>query len=441
MALALVVQPVAAANAQSAAGEIAELRQSIDAMKADYESRLASLEERLARAERLASGAERDAEEAIELAEQTAIDQSQGSSSPNTFNPAIGVILAGGYADIGAGWEEIPGFAPAGEIGTGDSGFFVGEAELNLQANIDSRYYGSLTLGLHEEDGAAEVGIEEAWLQTTTLPAGLSAHAGRFFSSAGYLNQFHFHSDDFVDRPLPYQAFYGGRYTVDGIRARWLAPTGLLFELGGEANWGGSFPATANGETSPGAYTLFANLGGDVGASHSYLFGLSYTSADAVDRSGGHDVLEEPESFSGDSDLTVFDFVWKWAPGGNNAIRNFKIQGEYFSRKEEGLYADIDYDGEQTGWYAQGVWQFVPMFRVGLRHDRLDADNGPLLAGTALEDPGRSAWRNSLMLDWSPSEYSRLRLQYTEDKVLSETDDQWYLQYIMSIGAHGAHQF
>jgi hypothetical protein len=45
------------------------------------------------------------------------------------------------------------------------------------------------------------------------------------------------------------------------------------------------------------------------------------------------------------------------------------------------------------------------------------------------------------MIDWSPSEFSRLRMQYTNDKVLPESDNQWHLQYIMSIGAHGAHQF
>ena len=45
------------------------------------------------------------------------------------------------------------------------------------------------------------------------------------------------------------------------------------------------------------------------------------------------------------------------------------------------------------------------------------------------------------MLDWSPSEFSRLRLQYTDDRVLEESEGIWYLQYIMSIGAHGAHQF
>jgi hypothetical protein len=45
------------------------------------------------------------------------------------------------------------------------------------------------------------------------------------------------------------------------------------------------------------------------------------------------------------------------------------------------------------------------------------------------------------MIDWSPSEFSRLRMQYTNDKVLPGSENQFYLQYIMSVGAHGAHQF
>ena len=80
-------------------------------------------------------------------------------------------------------------------------------------------------------------------------------------------------------------------------------------------------------------------------------------------------------------------------------------------------------------------------WRAGYRHDVVDADNGPLFAGTILEDLGSSSKRDSLMIDWSLSEFSRLRLQLTNDRVLPVTDQQLFLQYIMSIGAHGAHQF
>ena len=424
-------------NAQDLANEVSELRQLLMTVQADYDARISDLEERLARAERQSRSAQRDADEAIELAEQTAIDQSSGSSAPNAFNPAIGAILVGGYADIDSSWDQIPGFQPAGEIGSGESGFSSGEAEINLNASVDARYFGNITLGIGEVDGSVDVGLEEAWFQTTSLPMGLSVLGGRFFSEAGYLNSFHFHSDDFTDRPLPYQAFFGGRYTVDGVQARWVAPASLLVEIGAELNWGGGHPATANGNSSPGAWTLFSNIGGDVGDSHSWQFGLAWIRADAMQRTADG----ASEAFTGDSDLAVVDFVWKWAPGGNPVRQNFKLQGEYFRRSETGLFAGLPYDGDQTGWYLQGVWQFAPTWRTGLRHDVVDADNGPLLAGTGLEDPGRSSSRDSLMLDWSPSEFSRLRMQYTNDKVLPQSDHQWHLQYIMSIGAHGAHQF
>jgi len=431
------------AVAQDAAEDMADLRQLVEDMRQDYEARISDLEERLARTERLARGAQKDAGEAVELAEQTAIDQSSGASAPNTFNPSIGTVLAGRYADVDRGWNEIPGFQPGGEIGTGSSGFALSEAEINLKASVDNRYFGNLTIGVHEDDGETEVGVEEAWLQTTDLPLGISVTGGRFFSAAGYLNSFHFHADDFTDRPLPYQAFFGGRYAVDGIQARWIAPTSLLLELGSEINWGGGFPASANAESSPGAWTLFSKIGGDVGDGHSWQAGLSHTSVDAIDRSGAHAHAGGAigESFSGDSDLTIADFVWKWAPQGNSTVRSLKLQGEYFRRSEDGLFASIPYDGDQDGWYLQSVLQFASVWRVGLRHDVVDASNGISLVGTELEDPGRSSYRDSLMLDWSPSEFSRLRMQFTNDNVLAISDHQWTLQYIMSIGAHGGHQF
>ena len=433
------------ANAQDAAEEIASLRQLVEEMQLDYEARISDLETRLARSERVARSAKKDADDAFELAEQTAIDQSSGLGNANVYNPAIGAILMGHYADIEGGWDEIPGFQPAGEIGTGESGFSLGEAEINLKANIDSNFFGNLTVGLHDDDGEIEVELEEAWAQTTALPGGFTLTGGRLFSSVGYLNNFHFHSDDFSDRPLPYQAFLGGRYSVDGVQARWVAPTPVYLELGTELNWGSGFPATANAETSPGAWTAFAKMGGDIGISNSWQLGLSYISADADDRGGGHEhdpaAGSDAATFTGDSDLTVLDFVWKWAPQGNSAVRNFKVQGEYFDRSEDGVYGDIDYNGDQTGWYLQGVLQFAPGWRAGLRYDLVDADNGQLLDGTELQDPGRSSKRASVMFDWSASEFSRIRLQYTRDEVLPQTDHQWLVQYIMSIGAHGAHQF
>jgi hypothetical protein len=47
------------------------------------------------------------------------------------------------------------------------------------------------------------------------------------------------------------------------------------------------------------------------------------------------------------------------------------------------------------------------------------------------------------MLDWNPTEFSRLRAQYAWDdaRATGDQDRQLFLQYLFGIGAHGAHKF
>ena len=144
---ALIVMSAGTTHAQDHSGEVAELRQMLAEMRSDYENRITDLEKRLDRAERSAN-------DAREVAEQTAIDLTSGASSPNTFNPAIGAVLIARYASLDSGWEDIPGFITEGELGPGSSGFSLGESELNLNADIDSRFFGNVTLALEDNGGA-----------------------------------------------------------------------------------------------------------------------------------------------------------------------------------------------------------------------------------------------------------------------------------------------
>jgi hypothetical protein len=146
--------------------------------------------------------------------------------------------------------------------------------------------------------------------------------------------------------------------------------------------------------------------------------------------------------------------VFKYAPNGNPLVTNFKLQGEYFARKESG---DLTYDANgllgltnadsyssrQSGWYLQSVYQFMPYWRVGLRYDRLSPGTVNYASNSAfLDTPGFAPHRASLMFDWSPSEFSRMRLQFARSQTLPDlTDNQVFLQYIMTLGAHGAHKF
>jgi hypothetical protein len=75
----------------------------------------------------------------------------------------------------------------------------------------------------------------------------------------------------------------------------------------------------------------------------------------------------------------------------------------------------------------------------------VDSDNTgsdeAVLDEAGLVSNGHTPKRASLMVEWLPSEYSRIRLQYNRDDSYSITDDQLFLQYTFSIGAHGAHQY
>ena len=126
------------------------------------------------------------------------------------------------------------------------------------------------------------------------------------------------------------------------------------------------------------------------------------------------------------------------------------MQGEYFLRDEDGAYDDtdagtgaVDYNDSQSGWYLQAVYKFDPQWRLGARYSTLSAGDVPAgLSGSALDDGGHDIWAASGMVDWSNSEFSRVRFQYNYEELAAGQDDsQFIAQYIMSIGAHGAHPF
>jgi len=454
--------------AVSLADDLAEIRRQIDALQQEYEARIRALEERLNAAEMEATEARSQAQTAEQAAAAAPTTVPVEQERPSTFNPAISLILQGSlnsYSQDPADYA-LPGFQLGGEAGLPAEGLTLDETELVMSASVDQLFYARSTIGLHDDGDGTEVEIEEAFVDTLALPGGTGLRFGRFYSDIGYLNRVHSHAWDFRDQPLVYRAMLGSQYTDDGVQFNWVAPTDLYLRLGGETFRGARFPGGEATDTLGNIQTVFAKLGGDVGSSHSWQAGLSQMWVNDVDRSSsGHthgDVDEEDsDSFTGDSNLTIADLVWKWAPNGNPTDRNMKLQAEYFYRHEDGTdtfteggdSALLDYDGRQQGFYAQVVYQFMPRWRIGARYDWMGSDNdlavidaGGLDPNEVLEEnvfnsDGYDPSRWSLMADWSPSEFSRLRLQYNRDKSQPVVDNQWTLQYIMSLGAHGAHEF
>ena len=478
------------------ADDIGDMRQEMQAMQSqyqaaltklqhDYEAKLQSMEKRLDAAEKKATAATQKADDAQKAAAaaQTASEAStqtaaaapapaaapeatpastNAQSSANAFNPAIGAVLDGKgmVSTHNPNTWRLPGFALGNEAGPPPRGVSIGESEINLQANVDQALFANLTIAFENDNS---VNIEEAFIQPTALPWDFTAKIGRFFSGIGYLNEQHAHTWDFADAPLPYQAFLNGQYGDDGIQLRWLAPTNMFVELGGEAMRGASFPAnsvqeslSSNHNAGLGAWSAFLHIGDDINDSSSYSAGISYLGTRSSNRAtnpvGGPPGSDQ---FTGVDNTFIADAVYKWAPNGNFAQSYVKLQGEAFLRKESGAFTALNFAsapgvpttrsfdaGLQSGFYAQAVYQFIPFWRFGVRYDQVHAPSlGAAFAGTTIDSRDLTPRRYSAMIDYSTSEFGRFRVQYNYDEARPNPDNQVIFQYTVSLGAHGAHQY
>jgi hypothetical protein len=460
--IAAALAVVSSLPARAADSEIGQIREEIRRMRESYEKRIEALERRLQDAESKAVKAETaatSAQSSAAKAETAVVAAAARPASESAFNPGISLILSGTVAKLSqdpAGYRITGVVPPNNGVSPGIRGFSLRESELALSANIDPYFRGTALISIDE---ANAVSVEEAYVETLGLGHGLSLKGGRFFSAIGYQNQVHPHAWDFVDCSLVQVAFLGCNYGDDGVQAKWIAPTDLLVELGAEIGRGKDSPGTSRNKNGAGAGSLFAHVGGDIGAGGAYRIGASTlrTSPQSavindIDSVSGTAVANQ---FTGSTRIDGIDFIFKYAPNGNSLNTNFKLQAEYFRRRQDGVLTfdstaaaggplTDTYNTSQYGWYLQGVYQFMPRWRVGLRHDRMSS--GGVNLGTALQ-PNVPTFdyqptRNAVMVDWSPSEFSRLRLQLAQDKSRQGvTDNQVFLQYLYSLGRHGAHAF
>ncbi len=488
--------PSVPASAPASAADLAKIQESLNAMRSFYEQRINALEKKVdtlqkqntqlsrqvqapapvapsARAEApapanaaLAPVAAASREPAVSRNPPSSLGGGITLPKVGPVTPEISLILDGKYSAQSQNPDApMQGFMPSG-AGNIPRGFSLGESELGIAGTVDNLFRAEARFVVAQEgDGNFSIAAEEAFVETLGLPAGLKVKAGKFFSSVGYLNNKHPHEWDFVDLPLAYQAFFGGQLNDTGAQLSWVAPLDSMYlRFGGEIGQGTSYPNSFNyNDNKPRLGTLFAKLGGDLGDASSWAGGLSFVNATTGDRARvtpitGTDTFE----FKGTTNVYVADFVYKWAPDGNASRQNFKLQAEAFWNTQNGsavLNSAVPY-GEcpspctgqsftntQRGWYAQAIYQFMPNWRVGYRYDQLYSGTssygfaGDTLSGTVLEPWNPN--RNTLMLDWANSEYSMLRLQLARDTSLGPglVNNQVFLQYIVSLGAHGAHRY
>ena len=392
-------------------------------------------------------------------------------SALRAFNPAVSAIVDGFYyyedSDEGMSHikEELPGFAAHAhgeedEHGHGgvENGLNLREIELIFSAEVDN-YFKAQVIAAIEEEGAE---IEEAWAQTTGLPWGLQAKAGKFFSDFGYINAQHAHAWDFTDQPLIYELVLGSHgLNEKGVQVSWLAPTPVYLLIGGEVFQGENERMFVQEE----AEELPENDGPRLGVGwlkiapfqadqHEVQFGLFGAAGSHQEiHDEGDDVASTNNYFDGTSWFAGADAVYKYDAGKAYGQGDAVIQAEYFYRnKDLDLKASDDpgatlggaLTGAQDGYYIQGTYGFLPRWRGGLRWEQVGLTNEEQEPGEEKGSFGDS-WRATAMVDFSPSEFSRIRFQVNNgDYETGEgVENVWeaFVQLTVSIGAHGAHAF
>lgn len=369
---------------------------------------------------------------------------------------------------------EIPGFGNFNSYGetaekppNAERGFNFNYSELYISSAVDP--YFDLTAIFHLSENSFE--IEETYLTTKTLPYNLKLKVGKFYSNFGRLNSQHPHVWNFADAPLNYRAIFGDHNLLEkGIQLSWLAPTPFYLLTGFEIFQGDNennfnregFQVCSNYDITtkecinylniddtkkPNLYTFFIKPSFDIGNT-SILTGFSY----AYGKTRINHLTDySPHALAGDTKIYSIDLTVKHSL---DSYRYLQLQSEYIYRKFNGnQYIPDDANNsfsvknltkKQFGIYIEGIYKFDRRWRTGLRYDLLNK-NDIYIDGINQNKPN-NLYRYSAMIDFLPSEFSRIRLQYNHDRSLfldniRKTNQEIILQFNLAIGAHGAHGF
>ena len=376
-----------------------------------------------------------------ELKEQMdQVVEAQKKTVPSVFNPSIGLV-----------GETVFSYRSKGSSQTGSDrpgGFdvFQRSVELNAAASVDpfTKAYVVANASVDAHTGEATFGIEEAAIQTESLPGNLTVKAGRFFGEFGRLAYIHDHELPFVNRPLVLAQYIGGESRTDGVQVNWLVPIEHYVSLtvGAGNQFGGDVPPNNVGD--------FRHLGGwnywgrlstyfDITSDISLEPGVSgMWNPKTIDRDGplsqpdGSTLTERKRSLVG------ADLALSWKPLRNNQFQSLTWGTEV-------LFSNNSYDVNATdgtvsnssvgsfGLYSYLAYKFHRQWSTGLLYGFVeDAQNNKA-----------KTYEYSPFITWALSHWNQLRLQYTytdRNAIAAATglrpDHAVYLQWAWIIGSH-----
>lgn len=407
----------------------------------------------------------------------------------NNWKPTdpLRVSKGGAYLDIGmvatfaAGTStatDIEGGTQLGGHDPNQRGFTVQGAELNLQGAVDPYFRGNAnTVFQLGSGGESRIELEEAWLETMSLPGNLQIRAGQYLTEFGRINTQHPHSWGFVDAPLVSGRLLGG----DGVRnpggrLSWLVPTPFYSELffgiqNSQGETAHSFRSDHGGE----AFLGRIHDSGDVKDAGDMLYttryAVSFDLSDTQTLLAGASGAFGPNGSGADTDTQIYgvDAYWKWKPANADAgfpfvswqteamLRRYQA-GAFSENLDDGGTVDfgepdLNRDGlidsvwreTLTDWgaYSQLLYGFRTRWVAGLRGDYVTHTQlGGYEAVYGSDAERATRWRISPNVTWYPTEFSKIRLQYNyDDRSDIGIDHSVWLQFEFLLGAHAAHKF
>jgi len=360
--------------------------------------------------------------------------EAQKKTLLSEFNPAIGFVGETIFSQQSKGSPQ---------NGTGYPGgfdVFQRSVELNASASVDPFAKGWVVInGSADADtGETSLDVEEAALQTTSLPWDLTLTAGQFFGEFGRLSYIHDHELPFVNRPLVLDEYVGGESKTPGVQLSWLLPIEHYVNLtAGMGTQFGDSPDAIGSYRSMGAVNYFGRLSTyfdlspdwQLEGGASWLVNPDTGNVNGETAPNGMTTLTATRRLVLDGDLKL-----SYVPLRNNQFQSFTWGNEV-------LYSDNQYLANNGGGNFNetvGAWGMYSYLTYKWSRNW---SGGFLFEYTQNnQENAAQTYGYSPYLTWAISHWNQLRLQYTHTQPNAATgnqpNDAVYLQWVWIIGAH-----
>lgn len=322
--------------------------------------------------------------------------------------------------------------------------FGVREVEIAVQSAVDPYFRGDIFLGISALEG---ISIEQAFLTATSLPWGLQAQLGRFLMPVSKQNTTHRHDLHTVEYPYVIQRYLSD----DGLKGTGVAVSKIFSPFGfyqelivGAVDRFGERDATLtavqpanrrlDGMGFSARFRNYVDLSqsANVELSASAMTGMREQLMSGTGP-GGENAVNARQSVYG------VDFTYRWRPLQQGLYSSFILQAEAIRQVNGAPDAASVTAGPYTGpgrdfagGYVFARWQLSQRLYLGGRFDSLE---DPALGGANFR-------AGSLVLEWFPSEFSKLvaQFEHTQPQGMPALN-RLLLQATFAMGPHKPHPF